>query len=51
MLGFVWTDGFMVGMSAGKLCLVDSTGVATAEHLGVLATTLESRCAVEPFLN
>ena len=47
----VWTDGFMVGVSAGNLCLVVSAGVVTAEHLGLLAAALEYRCAVEPFWN
>ena len=47
----VWTDGFIVGVSAGDLSLVVSAGVITAEHLGVLATALEYTCAVEPFWN
>ena len=36
----------MVGVSAGDLCLVVSTGVVTPEHLGLLAPALEYRCVM-----
>ena len=46
MFDFVWTDGFMVGVSAGDLCLVVSTGVVTAEHLRLLAAALKYICVM-----
>ena len=51
MFDFVWTDGFMVGVSAGDLCWLVGAGVIMVEVSGILAATLEYRRAVEPFWN
>ena len=46
MFDFVWTDGFMVGVSAGDLCWLVGAGVIMADVSGILAATLEYRCVM-----